>query len=66
VTFYKLNIAATYQGFSHCVSLFLANCLGPGKSTALLSAFRNGLSAFRFPPKCYVSVLPEGGEGAES
>jgi hypothetical protein len=22
---------------------------GPGKSTALLSAFRNGFSAFRFP-----------------
>jgi hypothetical protein len=34
---------------------------GPGKSTALLSTFRNSFSAFR----CYVSVLPAGGEGAE-
>ncbi len=38
---------------------------GPGKSTALLSAFRNLLSAFRFLPQCYISVLPAGGEGAE-
>ncbi len=41
--------------------------LGPGKSTALLSAFRNSLSAsmlmLRFPLLCYVSVLPAGGEG---
>jgi hypothetical protein len=35
---------------------------GPGKSMALLSTFRNGFSAFR----CYVSVLPAGGEGAEA
>jgi hypothetical protein len=48
---------------------------GPGKSTALLSAFSNGLSApdsafrsnvtlvcFRFPPQCDVRVLPAGGE----
>ncbi len=34
---------------------------GPGKSTALLSAFQNGFSTFR----CYVSVLLAGGEGAE-
>jgi len=38
----------------------------PGKSTAHISAFHNRLSAFRFPPQCYVSVLPAGGEGAES
>ncbi len=46
---------------------------GPGKSTALLSAFRNGLSApfsacapmllLRFLPQCYVNVLPAGREG---
>jgi hypothetical protein len=34
---------------------------GPGKSMALLSAFRNGLSArmlmLCFPLQCYVSVL---------
>jgi hypothetical protein len=43
---------------------------GLGKSMALLSTFRNGLSAFcnglsafRFPPQCYVSVLSTGGEG---
>jgi len=45
--------------------------MGPGKSTVLLSAFRNRLSAplsaamllLRFPPQCYVSMLPAGGEG---
>ncbi len=38
----------------------------PGKSTAHISAFRDRLSAFRFPPQCYISMLPAGGEGAES
>ncbi len=49
-------------------SLILQNAAlpGPGKSTALLSAFRNGLSAYLFPPQCYISVLPAGGEGEES
>ncbi len=35
---------------------------GPGKSTALLSAFPNDFSAFW----CYISVLPAGWEGAEA
>ncbi len=39
---------------------------GPGKSMACISAFHNRLSAFRCLPQCYVSVLPAGGEGAES
>ncbi len=38
---------------------------GPGKSTALLSVFHNGLSApmlmLRFPLQCYISMLPAGG-----
>jgi hypothetical protein len=42
--------------------------MGPGKSMALLSAFRNRLcvSTFRFPPQRYISVLPAGGEVVES
>jgi hypothetical protein len=49
-------------------SLILQNSAlpGPGKSTALLSAFHNGLSAYRFPPQCYVCVLPAGREGEVS
>jgi hypothetical protein len=51
----------------------IAFARGPGKSTALLSAFHNGLSAplsafrpmllLQFPPQCYINVLPAGGEG---
>jgi len=43
--------------------------MGPGKSTALLSTFHNGLSALSapmlllaLPPQCYISVLPAGGK----
>jgi hypothetical protein len=46
-----------------------ATALGPGKSTAQLSAFHNGLSVLSapmlllaFPHQCYISMLPAGGK----
>jgi hypothetical protein len=50
-------------------STFCTILMGPGKSTALLSAFRYILSTLSAPmcllaflSQCYVSVLPAGGK----
>ncbi len=63
-TYQKVNKAEklAYISMNISIIILLYKYTGPGKSTALLSTFRNGFSTFR----CYVSMLTEGGEGAEA